>query len=338
MTTKPFLLTGGSGVVGTALRDILDPGEYIALVRNRQLAGTTTIRGDICADRLGLSRRDYDALARRVGAIVHAAADTQLNATLDDLTATNLAGTLNVLAFAEHAGVPVHYVSTAYIHCLDRPENVGRSLPYAESKRAAERLVSMSGVASTILRPSIVVGDSLSGVISDFQGLHRLCGATLDNMFPVLPGAPDGIVDFVPQDLVARVIAAAVRGELATAHRDIWITAGTHALTLNQVVDVLEGIGEAIGRRMNRPRMVPPDMYDRLIKPVFLQSLPRDMRKVVEAAFEHVAPYIAVRTSFPSSCDVIDAVGGFGASLDEILTRSMQFWIAQIAHADRLAS
>jgi Male sterility protein len=48
--------------------------------------------------------------ARRVGAIVHAAADIQLNATLDDLTATNLVCTSNVLVFAEHADVPVHYV------------------------------------------------------------------------------------------------------------------------------------------------------------------------------------------------------------------------------------
>jgi nucleoside-diphosphate-sugar epimerase len=266
MITRPFLLTGGSGVVGTALREFCDPQEYIALVRNRPLSGPTTVRGDIRADRLGLPRGDYDAIARRVGAIVHATADTQLNATLDDLTATNLVCTSNVLAFAEHADVPVHYASTAYIHCLQRPENVGRSLPYAESKRAAERLVITSGVALTILRPSIVVGDSSNGLISNFQGLHQMCGATLDDIFPVWPAAPNGMVDFVPQDLVARIIAAAVRDELASAHRDIWITAGTQALTLDQLIDLLERIANDTGRRMRRPRMISRDTYDRLIK------------------------------------------------------------------------
>jgi hypothetical protein len=38
--------------------------------------------------------------------------------------------------------------------------------------------------------------------------------------------------------------------------------------------------------------MISRDTYDRLIKPVFLQSLPSDMRKIVNAAFEHVAPYV----------------------------------------------
>jgi hypothetical protein len=56
MITRPFLLTAGSGVVGTALREICDPQEYIALVRNRPLSGARTIRGDIHADRLGLPR------------------------------------------------------------------------------------------------------------------------------------------------------------------------------------------------------------------------------------------------------------------------------------------
>src|SRR5262249_22151562 len=93
---KPVLLTGGSGVVGSALRQILAREEYIALVRTRAIAGAVCQEGDIRRDRLGLSEADYDELADRIGGIVHMAADTRLSAKKESLYQTNVVGTRNM--------------------------------------------------------------------------------------------------------------------------------------------------------------------------------------------------------------------------------------------------
>lgn len=323
----PVLLTGGAGVVGTALRRQLDPSEYIALVHTRELPGVRCVRGDIRAERLGLSVRDYADLTRRITGVVHVAADTRLNGRAESLAATNIAGTRTVVRLAADAQVPLHYTSTAFVHAVGRPENAGRSMPYAESKQAAEQQVRDSGVDHVILRPSIVVGDSTSGAISEFQGLHRICGAILDDLFPAFPSDEAGLIDFVPQDLVARVVAASARGHLAPGTREVWITAGEHAIPLTGLIDELMALGRDEGRSVSPPRIVPPEMYERLIKPVFLKSLPADLRKLVTSLFEHVAPYIAVVSPFPASREVLDAVGGPRVDSRTLLHRTMRYWM-----------
>ncbi|MFF1357756.1 SDR family oxidoreductase [Streptomyces sp. NPDC058297] len=333
---RPALLTGGAGVVGTALRQELHPSEYIALVHTRDLPGAQCVRGDIRAERLGLSPSDYADLTRRIGAVVHAAADTRLNGDTASLTATNIAGTRNVVRLAADAGVPLHYTSTAFVHAVDRPENAGRSMPYAESKQAAEQYIRASGVDHVILRPSIVVGDSVTGAMSEYQGLHRICGAILSDLFPAFPADEAGLIDFVPQDLVARVVAASARGELAPGTREVWITAGERAIPLTGLIDELMSLGREAGRPVSTPRIVPPEMYERLIKPVFLPSLPRDLRKLVTSLFEHVAPYIAVVSAFPSSEEVLDAAGGPRVSSRTLLNRTMRHWMHTTGHAPAL--
>ncbi|MFG2847119.1 SDR family oxidoreductase [Kitasatospora sp. NPDC048296] len=329
---RPVLLTGASGVVGTALRSVLAPWEYVALVHRRPLPGSATVTGDIRAERLGLDRSAYAELVSRIGGIVHAAADTRLNGAAAQLDATNVAGTRTLLRLATDANVPLYYVSTAFVHALTRPENAGRVLPYAESKAAAEESIRVWGGDHVVLRPSIVVGDSGTGVISEFQGLHRICGAILSDLFPAFPSDESGLVDFVPQDLVARVIAAAVRGELPPGTCEAWITAGHRAMPLEQLIAELVALAAEAGRPIAAPRIVSADLYERLVKPVFLGALPEELRRKVTALFEHVAPYIAVRSPFPESPAVITAAGGADADPGEVLRRTMRHWMSTTGH------
>ncbi|GAB2812442.1 SDR family oxidoreductase [Actinocorallia aurea] len=326
---RPVLLTGGSGVVGAALRRVLREDEYIALVRSRPLPGARTVRGDVRAERLGLSAADYDDLAGRIGGVVHCAADTRLNSPVEELAKTNLVGTRNLMDLATRAGVPFHYVSTAFVHALETPG--GRPMPYAESKRAAEAEVRALGSGYTILRPSIVAGDALTGEISEYQGLHRTCGAILQGLFPAFPAERGSLVDFVPQDLAARVIAAAARGEIPD-RAEVWITAGESAITFERLVDVLAELGEAIGRPIDRPRVVPLEMYERLIKPVFLPGIPPKLRHLVTGIFEHVAPYLSSPVPFPSSAAILDAHGGVGDT-SAVLRTTAEYWVRDTGHA-----
>ena len=77
---------------------------------------------------------------------------------------------------------------------------------YATSKLAAEQVVRDSGVPAVVLRPSVVIGDSRTGEISAFQGLHGVAGAILTGTVPMVPFDPP---TFTP-DLSARLVPASV--------------------------------------------------------------------------------------------------------------------------------
>ncbi len=323
-----LLITGGSGVVGTALLPRLRDAEVTCLTYRRPIEndGMTHLAGDIRRPRLGLDALAYRSLANRIDAIVHSAAVTSFTGEVATLWETNVEGTRNVLALARDASVPLFYVSTAFVGMNENSLLPSRPLPYAASKRAAEELIRESDVPHVFLRPSIVVGDSWSGEVARFQGFYQLAGALLRGVLPVLPCVPTWLVDFVPQDLVASVIAAAVLG-MQLSDEEIWITAGKRALTIRETVDVLVAFSEDVGKPVPNPRYVSPDMYERLIVPVFLPALPRPTRLLVKGMFEHVAPYIATDTPFPCALDA-----DTGWNRRDVLRRSVEFWARETGH------
>lgn len=324
---KPILMSGGSGVVGTAVREQLGLHDYIALTHSRPLpGGVRTIRGDVCTDRLGVSRSEYDALTTDIGAVLHIAADTRLTSNRTFLDETNVVGTQRMMELASRARVPFHYVSTAFVDALDRPENRNRPMPYAESKRLAEQMVRTIDVPFTVLRLSIVVGSEETGAMSEFQGMHETCGAFLRGMFPAFPSEPNYLIDVVPRDLAARVIVGAVRNQLPAETNEVWTTSGPKAIRFGQLLDVLHELAEEIGKPMPPPRLVSSDMYERLIKPVFLPRVPADVRRQVATIFENVAPYVSAPQPLPQSVGVLNAFGGIGDTA-ELMRRTMRYWI-----------
>lgn len=190
-----------------------DPARLVAVPANLESPG------------LGLARQTWNDLADRVTQIFHCAASVHLTAAYQQLAPANVGGTRELIGLASaisersHAQVPFHYVSTlavfldavrAGIHEVDektRPsmETAGE-LGYPRSKVAAERLVGRAaegGVISTIYRPGLVTGHSVTGDTS-----------TSDLLMPVLRAvvaigyAPDR-AEAVPGeavDLVARHI------------------------------------------------------------------------------------------------------------------------------------
>lgn len=81
---------------------------------------------------------------------------------------------------------------------------------YEESKAEAEQVVAReieAGLPITVHRPSMVVGDSISGKVLHFQVFYHLCelltGRRTLGVYPLLPEAR---LDVVPSDFVARAI------------------------------------------------------------------------------------------------------------------------------------
>jgi nucleoside-diphosphate-sugar epimerase len=319
---KTILLTGASGVVGTALIPELAHHRVIALTHRRTpSAEIWEVRGDLTQFGLGMNLDVYDNLVAQVDTVIHAAAITDFTAGTTATEALNIAGTENILRFCKDAGASVHYISTAFVDRADVTrgslgEAAANPADYLNSKRAAEQLVLDSGVPATIVRPSVVIGDSATGEIGRFQGLHMLGWAVLKNTLPMLPLDPTDRIDFIPQDIVARAIAGLVDGEITSG--EYWITAGEAALTTRQVFDGVVATGRELGIDIVTPRFVAPDMIDRLIRPVFIEPLPKMARRQFDDLLA-MAALFATTKAFPST---VERIPGMPAITTEALAEA----------------
>ena len=331
---RVVLLTGASGVVGHGLLRRLRDLDVVCLVHRSPVCGSdvTTVPGDIAQPMFGLDEQAYLKLAARVDAIIHCAAITALHRSGGRLETTNVAGTEHVAAFAAAADAVLYHVSTAFVHTTADGDRGRTAIGYASSKLAAEQVVRSSSVPHVILRPSVVIGDSGTGEIAAFQGLHQVVAGIFAGIVPMIPFDPGWPVDFVPVNVVADAIACLVENRVSAG--EFWISAGDKALRLDEGVAVVVGLARGLGVSVDTPRFVPPDMFDRLIGPVFLDALPARIRRNVTRMREFLTTYLQSGQTKPSSLDQLVALGARPLpDQRESLRNSVRYWAARKGYA-----
>ena len=327
---RTVMLTGASGVVGGALLRRLRDMDVVCLVHRSPVAGpnVTTVIGDVAEPMLGLAERAHAELAARVNAVIHCAAVTDFNRTDGSLEATNVTGTEHVAAFAAAAKAALYHVSTAFVHTTVDGDRGRTAIGYASSKSAAEEIVRSSGVPHVIFRPSVVIGDSATGEIAAFQGLHQVAAGLFAGIVPMIPFDPGWPIDFVPADVVADTIACVVENRVNEG--EFWISAGDKALSLDESVSIAVELARDLGVSIDMPRFVPPEMFDRLIGPVFLDALPGKIRRNVLRMLELFTTYLQPGQAKPSSLDQLVALGARPLpDQRESLRNSLRYWAAQ---------
>jgi len=331
---RTVLLTGASGVVGHALLPRLRDLDVACLVHRSPVSGpnVTTVPGDIAKPMLGLAEQAYAELAAKVDAVIHCAAVTDFGRTDGSLETTNIAGTANVAAFAAAARAVLYHVSTAFVHTKADGDRGRTAIGYAASKSAAEEAVRSSGVPHVILRPSVVIGDSVTGEIAAFQGLHKVVAGMFAGTVPMIPFDPSWPIDFVPADVVADAIACVVENRVSEG--EFWISAGDKAFRLDEGVAVVVEFARTLGVKIDTPRFVPPDMFDRLIGPVFLDALPARIRRNVVRMLEFFTTYLQSGETKPSSLDRLVSLGMRPLpDQRESLCNTVKYWAAQKGYA-----
>ena len=117
------------------------------------------------------------------------------------------------------------YVGTAYVAgertglVRENELAVGQSYrnTYEQTKAEAEALVRsrLDSLPGVILRPSIIVGDSRTGVTSSFKMMYWPLKIYARGLWRTVPGYPDAVLDIVPVDFVAAAVARLAFDEAA---------------------------------------------------------------------------------------------------------------------------
>jgi amino acid adenylation domain-containing protein/thioester reductase-like protein len=181
------------------------------------------IPGDLSKIRFGLSAVEFEALAARIGSIMHSGAAVDYVKPYSALKPSNVTGTREVLRLAAmRPGMVVNHVSTlgafgaiGWFHNVDV---VGEQISinasrdfiliddgYAISKWVAESMVANAaakGIPARILRPGFIFGHSRSGAHNPTDFLSRLLEGCLKmRAYPQLYGYKEHLltVDYAAQ-------------------------------------------------------------------------------------------------------------------------------------------
>ena len=248
--TRVILLTGASGFLGRKVaRELLynpqlrvvclvrdRPGERGAQRLARALESTgvdpavvknrvEALAGDVAEPDLGLSPDSFAALAGRIDMIYHCAALVDWVRGYHQLYRMNVGGVLNLIRLAcrGRAKRMVFVSSIAVCYARGGPEVIdettdmlpfaaGMPLGYARSKCVAESLLRQAaerGLPVTVLRPALIAGDSATGVSNSSDLIAALIQGCVATSMAI---DTDWLLDCVPVDFVARVVARAPQG------------------------------------------------------------------------------------------------------------------------------
>lgn len=189
----------------------------------RSAGKMSTVVGDITLDDLGLSPRDLKKVLKETTEFWHLAAIYDLAVEEGPAKRVNVEGTKRVLDLCRRIpGLKQHvYFSTCYVSGMRKGRVVESELEmgqafknhYESTKFKAEVLVreSMGEIPTIIIRPSVVIGDSVTGEVDKFDGpypiIHLLAGLEQRGLLPKglpLPciGKGEVLINLAPVDYV----------------------------------------------------------------------------------------------------------------------------------------
>ena len=227
--------------------------------------------GDLTLENMGLDPFTLERLSSECTHILHIGASTDFGAPLDVSRHINVDGTKKLLDFAmtcQRKGQleRFDYVSTAFVagtksgvvteDDLERDQKFANS--YEQSKYEAEILVRehMDFLPITILRPSIVVGDSRNGFTPHFKVLYWPLQLLSKNILPFVPCRRGARLDIVPVDFVATAMHKIISTPKSLGHT-LYLTAG-----VKQTIRIDDFLNDAFRQtKIQRRPLIPVWMF-----------------------------------------------------------------------------
>lgn len=270
------------------------------------------VRGDVTAEGCGLSPGDRAEIIARATHIVHGAATIRFDHPIGEARAINGGGTRSMLALARECArtgqlrrftwIGTSSVSGRRAGPIREEElEMGQTFfnTYEQSKCEAERLVrtAMADLPVTIVRPSIVIGDSRTGRTSSFNVIYIPLRLLYSGLLTAVPGRPETTLDLVPVDWVNDVITF-LMDQPAAEGRVCHLTAGPgRAARLGEVVRGAAAFFDhhAPRRSPRRVEFISEEEFDRRATAV------RGREQALMAQLRTLLPYVSIDRLFDSA-------------------------------------
>ena len=322
-----IFVTGATGFLGVQLvRELLErcPDARVALLIRSRPGQTSEQRaaaivppedrkrvevysGDVAQPRCGLDAAQYDRLSATATRLIHSAATVRFDHTIEEARSINVGGTRNLLDLgaAMRQLQSFVYVGTAYVagarNGLVREDelNIGQAYrnTYEQTKAEAEALVRsrLGSLPGVILRPSIIVGDSRTGVTSSFKMMYWPLKIYARRLWRTVPGFPDAILDIVPVDYVARAVRHLLFDEAAYGST-VHLCAGPKgSATIEQIAHHASEYFHVA-----EPRYVDPKLFFAALRPLLNLVLWGRKRRVLRDGRAY-RDYFTMRMQFDTS-------------------------------------
>lgn len=247
-TETQFFLLVQPQFVESAMEEVEDIAEAASV----PLENFVIVEGDITEPNLGIANEDLGTIRAETTDVFHLAAAYDLAVDKDIAYRVNLKGTENIndLVRSIKSLRRYNYISTCYVAGkregrileTELTHDAGFKNHYEETKYLAELSVEelKSSLPVTIYRPSVVVGDSISGETAKYDGIYYLINylrkaPIVLRIFNV--GNDKVRLNLVPVDFVVESIATLSRDDSAVG-KTVAI-ADPDPLTTAQIFDVL---------------------------------------------------------------------------------------------------
>ena len=279
------------------------------------------VRADLEKELLGLDQAGYDALVKRTSAVIHGAASVSFSLPLDEARRINVEGTRRILDLAQAAGARVDYIGTAYVagdrRGLAREGELDVGQPfrnsYEQSKMEAEKLAQERSHTQpiAIFRPSIIVGDSVTGRTSSFKVLYWPLKIYGRGLWRVVPGRPQTPVDVVPSDYVVRAILH-IRKDPKSAGQVYHLAAGPErSATLGALSELAAEFFHV------KPALfVQPGLFIKYARPLVDRFTWGNVKRILTNGRVYT-PYLSLRLSFDTT-NARRALAGSGIEVPRV--------------------
>ncbi len=320
---KSVLITGATGFVGSELIRLfinqpeLGVSKIYAIIRGR--VGHTAERRwqDLVRSWLQLGMIDERALhkvvvldidlterfdfadAIDVDCVFHCAASTDFSLPLSRSRMLNVDTTKHLVDSCRRLKSMQRfvYISTAFVNSTSRGFISEAMRPtsfcnaYEQSKFEAEEVVCQSGLPYTILRPSVIVGDSRDGYVRGFKVFYALLRLWLSGRLSRMPLSERVRIDLVPIDYVLQCTVMAAKNEWGR-NEIFHVTLGTAAVS---PVMVMRQAFAVFG--LPPPKFIPQWVAYLLAHRWMRPLLGRSLREIVERMHWYL-PYLGSRNRF----------------------------------------